>query len=129
MPATNEAVLTEIYSDEIKERSLVKNATGILKDEILRFGGIAPPVIADWSVADKDEHGRPIFLLRLLDFPGDPQPVEGRFTESALRLQLEQLRIKLDRLLGEFLGHRARRQVRSINTAISGDIGMFTHGG
>jgi hypothetical protein len=123
---TSDSGITVGYSDEIRSKSswfqLVNHAAKILQTEIFRVGGIAPVVLADWSIANRDESGRPIFLLRLSDVPGDPEPVEAKFSEDFLVKENGRLRNDLSRLLGEFLSHRSRRQASDINSAMSGSI-------
>ena len=125
MPAS-ESVIKVTYSDEIASKpswyQLVRHATAILQTEIIRDGGIAPAVLADWSVTKSNGSGQPTFRLRLFDFPDDPKPVVADFTEEFLIKEHDKLRKVLNDLWREFLRHRSRRLAREINADIRGSM-------
>jgi len=125
MPTT-ESVLRVTFSDEITSKpswySLVYQATAILQTEIVRGGGIAPVVLANWSIDETGQRGRPTFVLRLSDVPDDPQGVVARFSEESLRTDHDKLHKDLNHMWGDFLRYRSRRQAHDINLYISGSI-------
>jgi len=122
---TSEAVLRVSYSDEITSNpewyELAQRATGFLQDEILRGGGIAPIVLADWSLDEAARCGQPTFKLFLSDTPDESKPAWAVFSEELIRGD-GKLRDTLYDLWGSFLRHRSRRLARDINLYISGSI-------
>jgi hypothetical protein len=125
MMPTSESVLQVNYSDEITSNlewyKLTQTATDILEDKILKDGGIAPAVLADWSI-DKTAHcGHPTFVLRLDDIPNDPKGVTTRFSEELMR-QDGQLGGVLRGMWGTLLDQRSRRLANEINQYIRGSM-------
>lgn len=131
MPETEDPVLMNLnFSNEMKEKPIIRqsvqyatnvlrNATNVLRTEILRYGGIVPPITAEWSIV-KDDLSNPVYSLKLLDYPSEANPVQRSFEHNFLVKQHEQLGEIMNRMLVDLLSRRARRQAGALNTVISG---------
>jgi hypothetical protein len=125
MPVT-ESALRVSYPEEVTSNlewsKLTRKAIDILQKEILKGGGIAPVVLADWSIDKTDQSGKATFMLRLSDVPNDPKGAVAKLSEELIRTD-GRLFTVLSRLWGEFLHYRSRRQANDINRYVSGSIG------
>jgi len=126
MPETDEPVIMNLtFSDEIKLKPIIRqsvqNAINELRKEILKLGGIAPPITAEWSIV-VDDVSNPLYSLKLFDYPGEPNPVERRFYHNDLVRHHASLGFELNRALTELLSRRARRQAVAVTSAISGSV-------
>ena len=121
----------ERYPEEMKTKGIIRqsvqNATNLLRIEILRCGGIAPPIIVEWSIVKKDK-ANPLYALKLLDYADELNPVERSFANDYLANKQEQVGVDLSRMLRELLSRRACRQAGVINDAISGGIRAESRG-
>jgi hypothetical protein len=124
MPAS-ESVLKVSYPNEVTSNlewyKLAQKATDILQKEILKGGGIAPVVLADWSIDKTDQLGNATFMLRLSDVPNDPKAAVAKLSEELIRTDGRLFNV-LSRLWGDFLRYRSRRQANDINLYVSGSI-------
>ena len=121
MTLVTDSSVIERYSEDLKTKGLIRQsvqeATNLLRIEILRCGGIVPPIIMEWSVAKKDKTN-PLYSLKLLDYADEPDPVQRSFGQDYLANKHGQLGVDLIRMLRELLGRRASRQAGIINDAI-----------
>jgi hypothetical protein len=131
MTMVTDSSVIERYPEEMKTKGIIRqsvqNATNLLRLEILRCGGIVPPIIVEWSIAKKDK-SNPLYSLNLLDYADEPNPVERSFGNDYLASKQEQLGVDLSRMLRELLSRRACRQAGAINDAIRGGIRADTRG-
>ncbi|MFL5242904.1 MAG: hypothetical protein ACJ8FY_12415 [Gemmataceae bacterium] len=120
MPETNDPVIID-FSDEMKAKPIIRqsvqNAINKLGSEILRLGGIVPSITAQLSIV-KDDASNPLYSLKLLDYPDEPNPVERKFYHNDLVGHQDRLGVDLNRMLRELLSRRARRQAGVVNTTI-----------
>ena len=125
MTLITDNTVIERYSEEMKTKGVIRqsvqSATNLLRVEILRCGGIAPPIIVEWSI-DKKDKSKQLYKLKLLDYADEPDPVERSFANDYLANKQEQFSVDLTRMLREFLGRRASRQAGAVNDALSGVI-------
>jgi hypothetical protein len=127
MPTTDENVIVH-YTGEILPNSIIptENATNVLRNQIIKFGGIAPPIHVIWSIVNENRPGNPLYSLRLADSIDDPDPFERTFYHDVLVHLHPNIHPNeaMDRMLVEFLSRRARRQATSLNTATRSSIPM-----
>jgi len=103
------------YSDQIKQPgngfALLQQATKCLEEVATRSAALAT---AEWD-RTHDEHGRPVYVLKLSDFSGT---VTDRFSSHELE-QPRRLRWRLRSLWGDLLQVRSHKQLQALTEGSS----------